>query len=556
MILDKGPRALICAGLFCLAAALGSAAQAAEVYPGCAQPGPTGKVWYLDPVNGKTPAAGGNGSQTAPWNSLQGVLSFRFPPGYTRPLLSSVPYYHIVDGKRSYVADQLGSPPIQPGDTIMLMNGNYGDIGIGDYMQQVVNPSFVTVEAAPGQTPVFSTLYIRSTNKWVFNGVKVQSLLGTNNNKQALVTVTDQGAAHPTSDIILENMQISTVDDATSWTKAQWQAQGRSGFREVGGVGNGTNGQPSTTCISMTGSKIRNVRFGAALFGNKSLFQNNDLGYFGDDGIDYGANFLTIAHNYIHDNFDIADANHEDAMQGQNGPLPPGVVFNRFSDILIDSNLVIRQTDPKLAFPTYLQGIDAFDEDWTNLTVTNNVIATSACWGIGYASLHRSKIINNTVVDDGTDAGTKNPAGNVVCRPLTSVGDKTHQGPTSSDVIIRNNIASGLGIYDVNPDMTMDHNICVTIDRKCNILRYVGGKPKWGVYKPGEYADHNIIDRRGASGMFVSFDPAKFLYDLRLKPGAPAIGAGNPAEAPPVDITGAPRGSPIDAGAYQHSPGK
>ena len=88
------------------------------------------------------------------------------------------------------------------------------------------------------------------------------------------------------------------------------------------------------------------------------------------------------------------------------------------------------------------------------------------------------------------------------------------------------------------------------------ILTYVDGKPKWGVYKPGEYADHNIIDRFGASSMFVSFDPAKFLYDLRLKPGAPAIGAGNPAEAPAVDITGAPRASPIDAGAYQHSSGK
>jgi Right handed beta helix region len=556
MILDKGPRALICAGFVCLAAALGSAAQAAEVYPGCAQPGPTGKVWYIDPVNGKTPAAGGNGSQTAPWNSLQGVLSFRFPPGYTRPLLSSLPYYHVVDGKRSYVADQLGSPPIQPGDTIMLMSGDYGDIGIGDYMQQVVNPSFVTVEAAPGQTPVFSTLFIRSTNKWVFKGIKVQSLLGANNNKLALVNVLDQGATHPTSDIILENMEISTVDDATGWTKAQWQAQGRSGFRETGGVGNGTNGEPYTTCISMTGSKIKNVRFGAALFGNKSLFQNNDIGYFGDDAIDYGANFLTIAHNYIHDNFDIGDGNHEDAMQGQNGPRPQGLAFNRFSDIMIDSNLVIRQTDPKLAFPIYLQGIDAFDEDWTNLTVTNNVVVTSACWGIGYASLHRGKIINNTVVDDGTDAGTKNPAGNVVCRPITSVGDKTHQGPTSSDVIIRNNIASGLGIYDVNPNMTMDHNICVPINGACNILRYVGGKPKWGVYKPGGYADHNIIDRRGAAGMFVSFDPAKLVYDLRLRPGAPAIGAGNPADAPPVDFSGAPRGSPIDAGAYQYSPGK
>ena len=504
MILDKGPRALICAGFFYLAAALGNAAQAAQVYPGCAQPGPTGKVWYVDPVNGKTPAAGGDGSQAHPWNSLDAVLSGQWGvngfsvPGYTRPLLSSIPYLHVVNGKRVGAADQTGDPPVQPGDTIMLMDGNYGDVSVGVYSAQISNSDFVTVKAAPGQTPVFSTLYIRSTNKWVFNGIKVQSLWGTNNSKLTLVTVVDQGAAHPTSDIILENMQISTVDDATGWTKAQWQAQGRSGFREVGGVGNGTNGQPSTTCISMTGSKIRNVRFGAALFGNKSLFQNNDLGYFGDDGIDYGANFLTIAHNYVHDNFDIADANHEDAMQGQNGPLLPGVAFNRFSDIVIDSNLVTRQTDPKLAFPTYLQGIDAFDEDWTNLTVTNNVIVTSACWGIAYASLHRSKIINNTVVDDGTDAGTKNPAGNVVCRPQTAVGDKTHQGPTSSDVIIRNNIASGLGIYDVNPDMTMDHNICVTIDGKCNILRYVGGKPKWGVYKPGEYADHNIIDRRDA----------------------------------------------------------
>ena len=116
----------------------------------------------------------------------------------------------------------------------MLMSGNYGDIVIGDYLQQVVNPSFVTVEAAPGQTPVFSTLYIRSTNKWVFKGIKVQSLFGTNNNKQALVTVTDQGAALPTSDIILENMQISTADSTDGWTKEQWVAQGRSGYREVG----------------------------------------------------------------------------------------------------------------------------------------------------------------------------------------------------------------------------------------------------------------------------------------------------------------------------------
>src|SRR4029077_12785939 len=149
----KNARALVAAGFFCLAALGG--ARADQVYPGCAQPGPTGKVWYVDPVNGKTPAAGGDGTQAAPWNSLSGVLMHAVPLGYTRPLLSSVPYYHVVEGKRVYVADQLGNPPVRPGDTIKLMSGSYGDIAIGDYLQQVVNPSFVTVEAAPGQTPVF-----------------------------------------------------------------------------------------------------------------------------------------------------------------------------------------------------------------------------------------------------------------------------------------------------------------------------------------------------------------------------------------------------------------
>src|SRR6185437_2520785 len=156
MSLDRRPRALVFAAGICLALALGGGVRAAEVYPGCAQPGPTGKVWWVDPVNGKSPADGGDGSQAHPWNALQGVLSFKFPSGYTRPLLSSVPYIHVVKGKRIYVADQLGSPPVQPGDTIMLMSGDYGDIVIGDYLQQVVNPSFVTVKAAPGQTPVFS----------------------------------------------------------------------------------------------------------------------------------------------------------------------------------------------------------------------------------------------------------------------------------------------------------------------------------------------------------------------------------------------------------------
>src|ERR1700722_19123753 len=116
-------KTLGCVAILLLACAV--PVQAAQVYSGCAVPSPTPRhVWYIDPVHGKTPAAGGNGSQASPWNSLSGVLSAGWNanvtvPGYSRPLLSSVAYNHIVNGQLVAVADQLGNPPVQPGDALM-----------------------------------------------------------------------------------------------------------------------------------------------------------------------------------------------------------------------------------------------------------------------------------------------------------------------------------------------------------------------------------------------------------------------------------------------------
>src|SRR6202012_3773717 len=181
-------------------------------------------------------------------------------------------------------------------------------------------------------------------------------------------TLTDQGPSYPTTDIVLENLQISSADSTAGWTQAQWIARARYGYQVTGLAGNGTNGIPNTNCISLAGSHIQNVRTAAILSGNNMLFTNNILDHFGDDGIDYAASNLAITHNTIHDNVDVGDGNHEDAMQGQNGPLAAGVAYNTFSNILIDSNLIVRALDASNPFPTYLQGIDAFDENWTNMT--------------------------------------------------------------------------------------------------------------------------------------------------------------------------------------------
>ena len=300
-----------------------------------------------------------------------------------------------------------------------------------------------------------------------------------------------------------------------------------------------------------------------SLFSHNSVFSHNTIDHFGDDALDYGANGLIIADNYIHDNLDVGDGNHPDCMQGYLGPInratapknPKGVSYTAYSNVTIERNRCIRQTDPNIKFPFGMQGIDAFDSDWTNLVVANNVVVTSACWGIGFASVHGGKIINNTVLDDGSATGTKNPAGKVVCQPWIGVGDTTHEGLPSNDVIVRNNIGVAYRMEKVSPIITMDHNICLAVDGKGQFINYVNGKPKIDT-RPGQYGDHNIIERRGAAVMFVNFDPPKFAFDVGLKPGAPAIGAGNPAGAPATDITGAPRGSPPDIGAYQYRPGK
>ena len=526
----------ICAGAFCLAAAFGSLkANATEVYPGCAVPPTTfNHVWYIDPVNGKTAAAGGLGTQAAPWNSLQAAFSVQ--PGYPTPLLSSAPYRHPNPASPGS-AFSPGGGPIQPGDEILLMSGDYGDVSTSDWNLGLKNPGFVTIAAAPGQTPVLSFLAAVSSSYLVFSGIKVQGTADSSpaHNRFPMVMTGSRGSALSASNLVFTNMQISSSDDTSGWTQADWRMR-----RRVVGVA--AMGGADTTCVSVTNSHISNVEFGASVSANNMLFSGNDIERFGDDGIDFSASNILIIKNYVHDGVDLADGAHPDGLQGYPG---------KYSNVVIDSNRVIRQADPNLPFPNFLQAIDAFDGDWTNLTVTNNVVVTSSCHGITFGSVHGGKIINNTVLSDLWSRGADK------CRPLLMVGDKTHDGASSNDVVIRNNLTNGLLVYNLDPNVVMDHNICLTIAGGCRILTYFpNGKPNWGVTRPGEYADHNIIDRRGAEAEFVNFDPLKFQFDLRLKSGATAIGAGSPVDAPAVDITGAARKPPIDIGAYRYDPGK
>jgi hypothetical protein len=519
--------------LFCLAAPV----HAAQVYSGCATPPSTFRhVWYFDPVHGKTQAAGGNGSQASPWNNLEALVEIK--PGYTYPLLTTAAYPHQpAPGQPAVVAPGPNAGPIAPGDEILLMSGNYGDLWLNVYNTEIANSAFVTVAAAPGQTPVLTSLFIAGTNYWAFNGLKVQSLVGAAVGGYWLVDIDDFSPTFPTSNIVLENMTISSQDNVAGWSKAQWIANARNAF-----FLHTTPGTTATKCISLTGSHIANVRTGAALAANQVVFSNNQIDHFGDDGLDYAATNLAITHNSIHDNLDLGDGNHEDAMQGQAGFLPAGATVNHFQNVLIDSNLIIRQTDPGLPFPTYLQGIDAFDADWTSVTVTNNVVITSACWGIGFASIHNSLIANNTVVEDGLVA---TPG----CVATISAGGATHEGALSNNTAVRNNLASRFAVDTRDTGVVVDHNVALCCAGP-EFASYVNGVIQYNS-TVGAYTNGNIVDAGGAKGEFINFNPSTLTYNVLLKSGAQAIGAGTAAGAA-VDILGVKRTAPYAVGAYAY----
>jgi len=519
--------------LCCLAAPV----RAAPVYSGCATPPSTFRhVWYFDPVHGKTQAAGGNGSQTSPWNNLQALVKAQ--SGYAYPLLTTAAYPHAPAPGQPWV--QTPGPnagPIAPGDEILLMSGNYGNLWLNVWNTEIANSAFVTIAAAPGQTPVLTSLFIAGTNYWAFNGLKVQSLQGAAMSGHWLVDIDDFSPTFPTTNIVFQNMTVSSQDSAAGWSKAQWVANARNGF-----FFHTTPGTTATRCISVTGSHITNVRNGAVIAAPQVLFSNNQIDHFGDDGIDYAASNIAITHNSIHDNLDVGDGNHEDAMQGQAGFLPPGATVNHFQNVLIDSNRIVRQTDPGLPFPTYLQGIDAFDADWTNVTVTNNVVITSACHGITFGSIHNSLIADNTVVEDGRVA---TPG----CVAAINVGGATHQGSLSSYTAVRNNLTSRLNVDTRNIGVGADHNVAMCCAGP-EISWYVNGVIQYNS-KVGAYPNGNIIDAGGTKAEFVNFNPAALTYNVLLKSGAQAIGAGS-AAGPLLDILGYTRAAPYTTGAYSY----
>lgn len=553
-------------------------------------------IWYIDPVNGfaqndytngtngapvVTAIGGtsGQGTATHPWSSLQAVFST--VTGYPRPLLTTV---------------SGGSPtlsPIAPGDEILLNTGTntqYGAITAGTQ----VNSTYLTIAAAPGQTPILFGMQLTGVQRVHFTGFAVQHVAG--------------GGINTTGgkNVVLDNLAISTTDYATSatWTtQAAW----------IAGVGGsvGVNFGGASNCMGLINSHIFLVNNGITSGGSTAhhlWMQNNEIDHWTEDAIDYGVHDIVIDHNHLHDPVGTGNGAHMDFMQGLS--LNGKTNYN----IWINGNLEIFQEDPALPFigaisalgvitggsggtdGTYagvaltggsgtsatanitisggavtvvtfvnpgigysvgntlsasvggvsgfhvpVTATNAFDagigqtnDQWTNLFVTNNLVSIGPFpHGIGVGGC------NDCVVANNTDTN----------RFEVNAADITRGGIyASSNITVTNNIMGTSACTD--PRVNETNNIIMKSTTTNNVICAGGVVSAAFGSTPGMQIGNNLLDTGGINSELTDIDTVALIYNFHLLSTAPARGFGlSTLPRPLVDQLGLPLNNPVDAGA-------
>jgi hypothetical protein len=398
------------------------------------------------------------------------------------------------------------SGAVHAGDMIYLLSGNHGTVALSPYRGggKVDNTDFITIQAAPGHKPVLNRLSLQYCARWAFRGLTIEGPAAVDSRPQLIYV-------NNSDNIIIDKNIVRTVADATKWTADQWSALSAESAIFINLATNST----------ISNNNIRNIENGIYLRGDSLLCSGNTIDYFANDGITFTSSNSIVTKNKITNHYgQWNDNKHHDGMQGWTDTSETST-----NNVVVDSNIVIGSTGtyPTIPIPTgtgddYIQGISIFDGVWNNVWVTNNVIAASSYHGLSFYGGNNMVIANNTLIQQGPHVTW-----------LGIFNSKFQVPPTN--VTVRNNIANQFVITD---GVVCDHNISLT--------------PKAGW--DGTNGNTVIADPKT---LFVSYATQSAPFNLALKTGSPAIGAGTLPLAPAFDVLGRKRlTTRTDAGAYAY----
>lgn len=491
-----------------LALTLATAAQAAPTpYAGCSTPSSPGRTWYVS-VTGNDVT--GDGSEARPWTPK----SLFAAGAWGSPRLNTYPYSRSVGGV--YVTTPNAAAPVHPGDTILLESGVYPAIKVGVYGVAVSNTDWLTFMPAPGADVTLGGVAVSNTvNKLRFTGFKIR-----NDGTSTAALVSAVGGA---TDIMFDANDIAVVEDEVSlaWTTtAQWESS-------VTRQGIAFDSRTGASCLTAAGNKIHNVGTGMGATGvsapAKVVLADNEVYFTTRDFIGFGATNIDILRNFLHDT-QITSSSHQDCIQG-GGPSMDGTAYQytngKFSHVVIDANRCYRQIDPRSKFSVYIQGIDAFDSDWTDVRITRNVVVTSSCHALSWGSTHYGLFARNTAVWDGSPGVTSGVSN---CEPEMDPFTATHEYPLGDHIVVVDNIAPTAGFGVAMTASAAAGNLIF----KAPVSTWTGSKIVYN-NAPGVYGFGQLLAVDAPNNVFVNLGRSVAGYgpfDFHLAANSPASGVG------------------------------
>ena len=322
------------------------------------------------------------------------------------------------------------SGKIRGGDRILLKDGPHGTL----LLRNAAFDAQVTIMSQTGSRAQIDSALIdnASRNIRLFQ-LSVWPTDPSNGPRWLVLAMPD------TSDIVVERLTIrSERGEATkfaSWDAAMWEARKFSGIRLDG---------PRSTAVR---NNLMGIAFGITLRGNDSQAISNTINFYNGDGLRGLGNNNVFRWNRVF-NCIKTDHNHADGFQSFAG------ASGSVAGLVLDSNIIIEWTLAERNHPLRcrLQGVGLFDGFYDNLTIINNLVATTQYHGISVYGARGAVIVNNTVV---------HAEGLTGLTPYIGVRDHKNGTPTS-DVLVANNVAmSFTGVSSVDRSVTFKNNSVV-----------------------------------------------------------------------------------------------
>jgi hypothetical protein len=304
----------------------------------------------------------------------------------------------------------LASKKVAGGDTLLLMDGAYGDVEI---KANAVFDVPVTIMSQNAKNAHFDSIKLQYTRNLILRNVSVWP------RDPAIAKGKLVWALGTTSHITLDGLDVRSEKDAGNymqWDFARWEARKYMGVHLQG---------PHSLVIR---TKATGVYHGIVV-GEDSQIIDSIVDGFNGDGMRAFSRSV-VRGNRISNSVDTDD-NHDDGFQSF-----PTSGTTVVTGLVLDSNTIIEWTGrPDHPLRDKLQGIGLFDGFYDNLTIVNNTVAVSHTHGISVYGTRGARIINNTVVNIRNLTQTT---------PRISIKDHK-DGRPSLDVLVANNVAMSAG---------------------------------------------------------------------------------------------------------------